>query len=209
MKILDLYCCCGGVSTGLYDNGNNDVVGIDINNNHNYPFNFIQSNVFDLKENFLDRFDFIWASPPCQHYTWSTRKDRTEKFPNLIDKTRNLLKKTGKPFVIENVVGSPLRKDLILCGEMFGLRVLRHRVFEVEGFTILQPPHIKHREPISKNKSYYACVAGHGGDSYSFRIDDWKNAMGIDWVNDKNHLVEMIPPSYSNFIIKNFMLEYN
>ena len=97
------------------------------------------------------------------------KKNRIDKFPDLVERIRNLLLKTGKPFTIENVVGAPLRKDIILCGEMFGIRVLRHRIFEIEGFNVSQPQHIKHRPQISKDKSYYASVAGHGGDSVFFQ----------------------------------------
>lgn len=102
--------------------------------------------------------------------------------------------------MIENVIGAPVRKDLVLCGEMFGLRVIRHRIFETEGFTVMQPAHIKHRPPVTEGRSYYMQVAGHGGQSYSFKLEDWKKAMDIDWVNDKEHLTQMIPPKYSEYI---------
>ena len=48
-------------------------------------------------------------------------------------------------FCIENVAGAPIRHDLMLCGEMFGLKVIRHRYFEIHGFSVAQPEHIKHR----------------------------------------------------------------
>lgn len=208
MKILDLFCCCGGASTGLYDNGNNKIVGVDIERNHNYPFEFIWTDVFKLKESFFDEFDFIWSSPPCQQFSIGSKRwlNSGYKMPlNLIPQTRELLLKTGKPFVIENVPNAPLRKDLLLCGEMFeGLRILRHRIFETNK-KIEQPPHPKHKPRIDKNHSYYCQLAGHGCQSYSYQLKDWQKAIGIDWVSDKEHLVEMIPPKYSNYIIKNIL----
>ena len=227
MKILDLFCCCGGSSKGLSEHG--QVTGVDITDNHQYPYDFIHSDVFDLRPDFFEKFDFIWASPPCQHYI-PTNKWRGNKYPDLISKTRELLHKTGKPFVIENVQGAPIRKDLRLCGEMFGLRVIRHRLFEIEGFPIIQPKHEKHklsvmngtaigcwsggvkpgfwgnkekqREFVKKRKdSYYACVSGHGGNGFSFKLKDWQDAMGIDWVTKKEHLTQMIPPAYARYII--------
>ena len=205
-KLLDLFCCCGGISKGYHNNGF-ECTGVDINDNHKYPYNFIQSDVFELQLSFFEQFDIIHASPPCHRFVWGNHNK--EKYPDLIDKTRQLLKKTGKPYVIENVPNAPLRKDLLLCGEMFnGLRVLRHRRFEIEGFTVLQPIHGKHKAPIHKNKSYYASIAGHGGESYSYNINDWKKAIGIDWVNDKKHLTQMIPPKYSEYISK-FFYEHN
>src|SRR5215510_1049547 len=92
MKILDLFCCCGGVSKGFHDaNPNAEITGVDITDGHNYPYNFIHSDIFKLESSFFEQFDLIHASPPCQHYSWSTRKDRISKFPNLVERTRNLL----------------------------------------------------------------------------------------------------------------------
>ena len=59
--------------------------------------------------------------------------------------TRQLLDEAKKPYVIENVPGAPIRKDLMLCGEMFGLKIIRHRYFEVNGFHVPQLKHIKHK----------------------------------------------------------------
>ena len=118
-----------------------------------------------------------------------------------MDKTRQLLLKTNRSFIIENVVGAPLRKDLRLCGQMFGLRIVRHRIFEIEGFTVLEPPHEKHIAP-NNGRSYYAQIAGHGGNSYSFKLEDWKKAMGIHHINKKEHLTQAVPPAYSEYIAK-------
>lgn len=205
MKILDLFCCCGGASTGLSDNGRNKVVGVDIEGNHNYPFEFIKADVFALDKDFFDEFDFIWASPPCQQFSIGSKRWLNAGYnlpPDLIQQTRELLIKTGKPFVIENVPNAPLRKDLLLCGEMFdGLRIIRHRIFE-SNIKLVQPAHPGHRPRPDRKHSYYCQIAGHGGDSYSYCIADWQKAIGIDWVKDKEHIVEMIPPKYSQYIIR-------
>lgn len=207
MKILDLFCCCGGASTGLSDGGKNKVVGIDITGGHSYPFEFIQSDVFELDENLLREFDLIWASPPCQQFSIGSKRwlNAGHKMPcNLIPQTRDLLEKTGKPFVIENVPNAPLRRDLMLCGGMFdGLRVIRHRVFEFGNTEpVNRPPHPKHRPRTDRNHSYYCQPVGHGCQSYSYKIEDWQKSMGIDWVSDKKHLVEMVPPAYSQYIVR-------
>lgn len=208
MKILDLFCCCGGASMGLSGNGKNKIVGVDIQNNHNYPFEFIHSDVFSLDKSFFNEFDLIWTSPPCQQFSIGSKRWLNAGHtmpPDLISETRNLLQKSGKPYIIENVPNAPLRKDLLLCGEMFKeLRILRHRIFEIGGnIKINQPKHPKHKPRISKNKSYYCQLAGHGGNSFSFKLKDWQDAIGIDWISDKEHLVEMIPPKYSQYIISN------
>ena len=57
-----------------------------------------------------------------------------EAYENLIPITRQLLQGTGKPFVIENVDSKSVRRYLDepirLCGSMFSLGVIRHRLFE-------------------------------------------------------------------------------
>tara|TARA_Y100000296_G_scaffold78039_1_gene100264 strand:- start:666 stop:1283 length:618 start_codon:yes stop_codon:yes gene_type:complete len=203
MKALDLFCGGGGSSMGLSKFF--DVTGIDINPQPEYPFKFIQKDVFTLSDSFLQEFDFIWASPTCQIHTWATNKNTKKKYTNQIPATRTMLEKSGVPYCIENVETAPLRKDLKLCGEMFGLRVIRHRIFECNGFKPIQPKHIKHRKRIDKKHSYYSCVAGHGGDGYSSKISDWQKDIGCDWINDRHTLAQIVPPKYTEYIIKQYL----
>ena len=103
--------------------------------------------------------------------------------------------------VIENVPGAPLLNPIRLCGEMFGLGVIRHRLFE-SNVPLLALAHKRHKPPIiirGVQRSAYACVAGHGGEGYTYRLEDWRTAMGINWM-DKKELVESIPPAYSTWI---------
>ena len=180
------------------------ITGIDINPQPEYPFKFIQKDVFTLSDSFLQEFDFIWASPTCQIHSWSTRKNRATKFVNQIPETRTMLDDSGLPYCIENVPTAPLRKDLKLCGEMFGLRVIRHRIFECKGFVPTQPKHITHKRPIDKTHSYYSCVSGHGGNGYTYKISDWQRDIGANWINDRHTLSQIVPPKYSEYIAKEF-----
>jgi DNA (cytosine-5)-methyltransferase 1 len=223
MKVLDLFCGAGGASVGLHRAGF-EVHGVDLNAQTEYPFEFTQADA--LKWNEWD-YDLIWASPPCQAYSWGTVKWRNKgkQYVDLVAPTRELLLKTGKPFVLENVVGSPLRKDLILCGEMFGLRVIRHRVFEIHGFQVEQPHHKKHKGSVwhgeyigvwsggkpgcfgdEEKRKYYCTVAGHGGDGGkgNCSLKAWQEAMGINWINNKKTLAQCVPPAYSEYIANQF-----
>jgi hypothetical protein len=234
-KLLDLFCCDGGASMGLSQAGFDNIIGIDIDPHPNYPFEFIQADATDPPLDLKD-FEFIWASPPCQAFSIGTKgwRNKGKKYNNFIEATRDLLKVSGKPYCIENVPLAPIRKDLILCGQMFGLPIIRHRHFELFGFRAEQPRHPHHFDSVNKGnlicvstgidecggfgfrnkeerakarrkkKSKYIQVAGHGGDSASYKIKAWQDAMGIDWIKNRKFLAEAVPPKYSKYIGQEF-----
>jgi DNA (cytosine-5)-methyltransferase 1 len=202
MRALDLFCCAGGVSMGLHRAGF-DVVGIDIEPRPRYPFPFIQADALKPPVRLGD-FDFIWASPPCQAYSWSAKRWDVERV-DLVEPTRRMLEASGKPYVIENVVGAPIRVDLALTGPMFGLEVIRRRHFECSFFVLAPPPHPP-RGGVRTGE--YVTVAGHGGDNIKGRGSRAakQKAMGIDWMDD-HELNQAIPPVYSEFIGRAFLAQ--
>jgi len=231
MIALDLFCGAGGASKGLLDAGFKRVIGVDNVEQKEYirPKSFVCTDAIKYVScNELENIDFIWASPPCQQYSWGTVKWRNKgkKYPDLVGITRSALEKTGKPFVIENVVGAPLRKDLMLCGEMFGLRIIRHRIFEIHGFDCKQPEHKKHKRHVYDGtacgvwmggkpgcwgnqamRKYYVTVAGHGGDGGkgNCSLKAWQEAMEIDWISNKKTLAQCVAPKYSEYIGKQYL----
>jgi len=66
-RLLDLFCCAGGVAAG-YSRAGFEVVGVDIDPQRNFPFEFIQAVALTLDMKFIKSFDAIHASPPCQSY---------------------------------------------------------------------------------------------------------------------------------------------
>lgn len=205
-KLLDLFCCAGGVAAG-YSRAGFEVVGVDIEPQPNFPFEFVHADALTLPMSFLKSFDAIHASPPCQSYSdLAKRNGNGHEWPRLIEPVREMLIKTGKPYIIENVDGAPLINPAILCGTMFkGLRVLRHRLFE-SNFLIIVPPHGKHPRchTFDKRKSQYGktndmvdFVSVNGGGNCS--IVAARDAMGIDWMT-KGELNEAIPPAYTEYI---------
>lgn len=127
-----------------------------------------------------------------------------DKWPRLIEPVRKVLDELGKPYVIENVQGAPLRRDLTLCGEMFGLGVIRHRYFELGNWEATPPAHVPHRGRVAgwRHGVYYDgpyfAVYGDGGGKGT--IPQWQEALGISWTSERHELAEAIPPAYTEFI---------
>jgi DNA (cytosine-5)-methyltransferase 1 len=197
-RLLDLFCGAGGASVG-YARAGFDVVGVDINPQRNYPYEFHQADAIHFLAEHWREFDAVHASPPCQRFSAMSacRPGLAEEYPDLIAATRNLLALTGLPYVIENVPGSPLNDPVVLCGQMVGLELYRHRLFET-NWLLWQPEHPKHRIPASKAGHWkpgtIMSVSGHVSP-----IAVAKAAMGIDWMT-RAELAESIPPAYTELI---------
>lgn len=184
-----------------------EVVGVDIKPQPHYPFEFHQA---DAMEYPLDGFDVVHASPPCQAYI-QRNKNLVTKWPKLIEPTRARLRESGLPYVIENVEGAPLIDPVRLCGTMFGLLVLRHRLFE-SNMPITCDLKCDHWGTVADGDFAAVYAFGgkgrrHGRDADGNRIrepgskpgPDWSVAMGIDWMN-KKELSEAIPPAYAEYV---------
>jgi len=214
-KLLDLFCGAGGASMGYYRAGF-ALYGIDNKPQPHYPFPFLQMDALEAMDRllrgegltfsngetlYLSDFAAFHASPPCQHYTMMQNiVKRRDAHPDLIAPTRDRLIATGKPYVIENVYKAPLRGHLMLCGTMFGLRIIRHRFFECPWMNLTLLPSCNHSD-------VYDPWHGKGN------ADEFRRAMGIDWMLDvggghKNGgsrsgtLSEAIPPAYTEYIGK-------
>lgn len=197
-RIADLFCGAGGAAMGLHRAGF-DVEGWDIRPQKNYPFKF---HLGDALEADLSGFDCVWASPPCQAYTMASMSQRKmgKVYPDLMAVTREKLTRAQLPFIIENTPGAPMRVDVVLCGSMFGLRLIRHRWFEIsEPIFIMTNPCQHHPNP--------CVVVGHGTTSWAraknggkcHSIEENREAMGIDWMS-RGELSQAIPPAYSEFL---------
>lgn len=217
-KVLDLYCCDGGATAG-YKRAWPDchVTGVDIEPHPQYCGDeFIQASAIAYALEHAHEYDFIHGSPPCQ-FGSSITPDASLHL-NLVSPTRRALLKSRRPYVIENVPPmegrAPMRRDLILCGEMFGLRVVRHRIFEVGGWLPRQLRHVEHQGPtIGAGRSsrgtyspegYYYAAYGTGGPTGKGTTEQWGAAMDIDWITDRQNMAEAIPPAYTQYIANEF-----
>jgi len=201
IKCLDLFCCQGGAGMG-YKNAGFEVVGVDIEPQPNYPFEFVQADALEYLENHGHEFDLIHASPPCQGYSHLTPKDHKDNHEKLIDKLRVLLKQIGKPYIIENVAGAKheLENPIMLCGSMFNLRCQRHRFFET-SFALDVEMKCDHSEiPLLVTTASKA--SRELRQKLGMKPKTVKNAplaYGIDWMNFDG-LKECIPPAYTEWI---------
>jgi DNA (cytosine-5)-methyltransferase 1 len=200
--LLDVFCDGGGCAMGYYRAGF-DVVGIDNRPQPRYPFEFIQADALDyLATADLSRYAAIHASPPCQKYS-KARNLQGNEHPDLIAPVRELLRASGKPYVIENVQGAPLLNPITLVGSMFGLRTMRPRLFECSFDVpfVLAPPaaakHAKMGRPPKEGE--YVHAVGHMSD-----VAYCSKALGIDWMT-QSELAQAIPPAYCEYIGERLM----
>lgn len=232
MRLLDLFCGAGGCAVGYHRAGFTDIVGVDINPQPRYPFDFFKAGALQflrcLKEAdeigdalgalnatgglYLSDFDAIHTSPPCQTYSRCRRiGNARDGHADLVDKTRDLLEATGKPWVIENVEGAPLRCPLMLCGSMFGLPLIRHRLFESNVMLMNGASCCCRRgerfgvyaNKVTKIGTRAASYQDSSGRTH-YRphlgtLAEGQRAMGIDWMT-RGELSQAVPPAYTEFI---------
>lgn len=188
-----------------------EVVGVDINPQPHYPFEFHQADALTYP---LEGYDAYHASPPCQYYSRLRHLNwlRDRIYWRSIPPTLDYLKHLSKPWVIENIEDCwDLLDSIVLCGQMFNLPIFRHRRFQ-SNLLILQPPHEKHDGVISSGRAMMGkryrtgqigireicrnSIAGHiSGVALA------RQAMQIDWMNQKE-LSQAIPPAYTEYIGK-------
>lgn len=176
-----------------------EIVGVDIRPQPRYPFTFVQGDALEFD---LSGFDFVWASPPCQHYIRSGNVDHSIH-PDLVRPIRERLTRYGRPWIIENVPGAPLAAGAMLCGSMFGLRIRRHRLFEANWSLPMSPAPCQHHGQIT---GVYGNLHGARGAYTKGKkgmlpgtLATWSREMGIDWMF-AHELSQAIPPAFSRYL---------
>lgn len=111
--ILDLFCGAGGSTRGYQYAGFN-VIGVDTRYQPNYCGDeFHRGDALEYLESWVEAgempFAAIHASPPCQHYSILKYTRPGWKWPDLLEPTRKLLRRSGLPYIIENVEYAPLK----------------------------------------------------------------------------------------------------
>jgi DNA (cytosine-5)-methyltransferase 1 len=202
-RVLDLCCGAGGAAVGWRRAGF-DVVGVDIEPQPRYPFEFHQADALSYP---LEGYDAIHASPVCKRWSVVTRTARdAPEHEDQITPLRPRLVAAGVPYVIENVPGAPLVDPIVLCGSMFDLDIRRHRAFETNWplgdhdwpcrhriWTARYPSNRWRRHGLAR----VIDVSGHGNAGQP--VAEWRRAMGVDWMT-RDELAQAIPPVYTEWI---------
>lgn len=233
--ILDLYSCAGGAAAG-YARAGLTPFGVDQDEQPRYPFAFHRGDAIRVLRALRAGYRFIFvgpegeretlglsdfvaihASPPCQTFS-RTRTLHAQKHPDLVEPTRDALRRTGLPYVIENVVGAPLLEPLKLCGTEFGmtaldvdgvpLKLVRHRLFE-SNIPLVGNGGCRHDRSVIT-----ASVYGEGGGWTPAHRDNparrggyiphtrvVQELLGIDWMT-KHEMSQVVPPVMAEHIGK-------
>lgn len=205
-RVLDGCCGAGGMAMGLSRAGW-DVVGVDLEPQPHYPFEFVQGDVIErlADPSFMARFDAVHVSPPCQDHSAMSRNYGAPLHGTgwLLAAVLERLAPMRLPWVVENVVGAAMPSPVELCGASFGLGASgldlnRHRLFQA-NFAMLAPP-CQHRRGQTMG------VYGHGTNAWhrkklgrNLTIAEMREAMGIDWMTLKE-LTQAIPPAMGEWI---------
>lgn len=195
-KLLDLFCGEGLAAWGYWLSGRfSEIVGVDINPimKRRYAFDFIQADAMTLDYEFLQQFDFIHCSPPCQGYSKATPDQSKHK--RLIPGCHLMCVAAGKPYVIENVEGSTrdLKPNLVIDGHSVGLPITRRRYFYVSELK-------KQHRFLSKKQASFSIHE-------SATLQEMVDSFGLNSINEnrrryltKRGIEEGIPPAFTRRI---------
>lgn len=221
IRLLDLCCGAGGCAMGYKLAADDlgleiEIVGIDLFEQKNYPFKFIQDDALSFLIKWGRGFTHIHASFPCQEFSVARRGKNIKKplHKSIFDAGREKMYELKLPGVIENVPGSPVRRDIVLEGQMFGLMTLkRRRYFETVNWFTMKVEAYRLQQTDSYRTGKIITVAGNGGRFKGqcelkvpgdTTLEKRSIAMGIDWMTNKE-IVQAIPPAYTRYIGKNFL----
>lgn len=217
-RLLDLCGCEGGAAAGYMAAGWH-VTSVDLDAaalKRNPADEKVEADaLFYLVSNWRD-FDAFHLSAPCQRWAANGGNPAASSWPDLITPGRDYLEATGKPYVMENVIKAPLRRDLILCGSMFDLtatdtdgttlHLRRHRVFE-SNVPLTAPRPCRHPRGVQ----WAGVYGGARGDKHEAKhvrrggyvppdAEVQSNLLGgVPWMTGKGRR-ECIPPVYAQHV---------
>lgn len=212
-RLLDLFSGAGGAGMG-YGRAGFDVTGVDIAPQPRYPFAFIQADALEYVAEHGREYDVLHASPPCQGYSRMLCVTGGTSKPKLVAETREALRKTGRPYVIENVemAKADMRDWVLLCGTAFGLRVRRHRLFETNPMLPILLPPCHCRNGVRDGVLIGHRLRGQKPPGQKvppiFTDRELRAAMGVEWMS-MAEMREAIPPIYCELVGQHLLAYLN
>lgn len=207
MRLLDLFCGAGGAGMGYHLAGF-DVVGVDLEPQPDYPFEFHQADAMSFP---LDGFEAIHASPPCQGETSLRVLHQDKEYERLLIPTLERFANLRVPWVVENVDNAdapPTAYKVRLCGSSFGLRVRRHRWFWSNAMLLVPP--CDHAAQAGRLIGVYGASDGAHPDGFKHpgrkrgprqaTTIEAREVMGMPWAQRRRGLTNAIPPAYTEWI---------
>lgn len=203
-KILDLFCGGGASSLG-YHRAGFEVTGVDVNPNiaKVYPYQFICADALSIIRDkvFIDSFDFIHANLPFPLFP-------TETDMNLVRVVRDAMLSSGKMFCVMSVLNAPIRRDIVLDGRMFGLKVIRQRAFYFHDEILVMHPHISGNKTLKAKDGELVIVASNSRSRNQKKLNGFNGsireerlfAMDIDIPMSLAQTNKAIPPAYTKYI---------
>ncbi len=189
-----------------------EVVGVDIEPQPRYPYEFHQADAMTYP---LEGFDVVHASPPCQRFASLNQMYNAKEHPDLLTPMLARLGGFSGLWVVENVpqARSVMRVDLMLCGTMFGLgagdaELWRHRIFQVGQVSVENGRSCAHRV----RPRVIGVYGGHGRDrrrkvnTQDYSTEQRREAMGIDWMTGEE-LSQAVPPAFTEHIGHRLMVK--
>lgn len=223
---LDMFCggggCTRGYIEGFRDRGHAlHMTGVDRHNQPRYyksgGAQFFMRDAMELMldRTFMNQFDFIHLSPPCQKFspTRTMTPSAQSRHVDLLTPSLKIIKENypDKLVVIENVpeawpLHSRVHQILRLCASSFPghsafdeRRLLhRHRHFRLHNFCV---PKVLCRHNGFKPKGVYGSLNSDvpGGGEIAANMAEAMKLMQIDWML-WGELKEAIPPAYTRYI---------
>lgn len=209
VRLLDLFAGGGGAALGYLDHFD-EVVGVDHIEQPGYPGKFVRGDALEYLADHHEDFDAFHASCPCPRASRITPWQYRNGWKDWIAPTREAFRKLNKPWVIENVEGAAMRRDIMLCGTQFGLPLYRHRIFEVSWVNIERPPPCEHSRPTwypwDKRRDSYGTeyepgfiIPVHGQNNAPAHLQFMAMGISEDQMSRKQ-MIKAIPPAFTRFI---------
>jgi DNA (cytosine-5)-methyltransferase 1 len=215
MKVLDLFCGAGMAGDG-YAAAGFQPTGVDIVIRASYPYEFVWGNALAILRDrrFVDQFDLIHASPPCQAHTRAKHLRAAQggrsRHGDLLTPTLAILRTYDIPWVVENVVGAPGMEEAAMeCGSAYGLKVRRHRLF-LASFPLIGSGcrHAEQGKPVGVYHVMGDTCKGVCkktgklviGGSTASTVEEGREAMGVTRDISWEELKEGFPPAYTKHV---------